>query len=299
MKQSQKMIPLKELNLTNRFLFDEVMEDPQTHQDVLSIIFERNIPLLSRSETEKELRVSPQIRSVRMDVFSLDEDQNVYNTEMQDKRKSDLAKRSRYYQSMVDTSLLEPGIPNYNLLNASYIIMIMTFDLFGHKKYRYTFEAECREVPGLKLDDKAVRIFLNTRGENADEVSPELVSFLHYLENTTDHVADQSESERIRRIHKRVREVRMNEGAGVRYMQAWEERYYDKQEAREEGLAEGRVEGRIEGRVEGRTNLLKEIVGKKLKKNKTPEEIADALEEDINTIQKIINDLKEERSTSD
>lgn len=32
MKQKQKMqlIPLTQLNLTNRFLFDEVMEDPKT-----------------------------------------------------------------------------------------------------------------------------------------------------------------------------------------------------------------------------------------------------------------------------
>lgn len=288
MNKSQKMIPLKDLNLTNRFLFDEVMEDPQTHQDVLSIIFERDIPLLSHSETEKELRVSPEIRSIRMDVFSMDEDQTIYNTEMQDKRKSDLAKRSRYYQSIVDTSLLEPGIPNYNLLNPSYIIMIMTFDLFGYKKYRYTFEAECQEIPGLKLGDKAVRIFLNTRGENEDEVSPELVNFLHYLENTTDSLADRSESERIQRIHKRVKEVRMNEEAGVKYMQAWEERYYDKQEAREEGLAEGLAEGiQI-----GSSNHLKEQVRKKLAKNNTIEEIVDALEEDISVIRDIIEELK-------
>lgn len=105
---------------------------------------------------------------------------------MQQKRKNDLAKRSRYYQALVDSSLLEPGIPNYNLLNQSYIIMIMPFDLFGYKKYRYTFCAVCEEAPDCKLEDGAVRIFLNTRGENPEEVSPEMVEFLHYLEHTTD-----------------------------------------------------------------------------------------------------------------
>ena len=35
---------LKDLNLTDRFLFDMVMEDLQTQQDVLSIIFGRDIP---------------------------------------------------------------------------------------------------------------------------------------------------------------------------------------------------------------------------------------------------------------
>ena len=33
MDTKRKIIPLKELNLTNRFLFDEVMEDPRAHQD--------------------------------------------------------------------------------------------------------------------------------------------------------------------------------------------------------------------------------------------------------------------------
>ena len=40
MDKKQNLIPLQELNLTSRFLFDEVLEDPQIHQDVLGIIFQ-------------------------------------------------------------------------------------------------------------------------------------------------------------------------------------------------------------------------------------------------------------------
>ena len=109
--------PLKELNLTSRFLFDEVMEDLQTQQDVLGIIFGREIPLIDYGSTEKELRVSPLARSVRLDVFSVDEEQTVYNTEMQDRLRPDLAKRSRYYQSLMDAPLLQPGVPDYSRLN--------------------------------------------------------------------------------------------------------------------------------------------------------------------------------------
>ena len=130
----QNMVPLKELNLTNRFLFDEVMEDAQTQQEVLNIIFGKEIPLLNYNESEKEIRLSPLIRSIRMDIFSMDEEDTVYATEMQDSRKKDIPKRSRYYQSLMDTSLLVPGVPNYNLLNNTYLIMFMTFDLFGYKK---------------------------------------------------------------------------------------------------------------------------------------------------------------------
>lgn len=277
MKEKPERKLLKELNLTDRFLFDEVIEDPQTHQDMLSIIFGWEIPLLTKNETEKEMRVSPQIRSVRMDVFSMDEEGTVYNTEMQDKRKSDLAKRSRYYQALLDTNLLEPGIPNYNLLNTTYIILITTFDLFGYGKYQYTFEARCREEPGCVLEDQAVRIFLNTKGKNDSEVSEELVSFLHYIENTTDVMAENSGSERIKRIHNRVRKVKVSEEVGVKYMQAWEEKYYEREEGREEGAKA----------------KLQEQIRKKLEKGKSVEKIADELEESIETIEKIIEEMEE------
>lgn len=280
MTKKQNMIPLKNLNLTNRFLFDEVMEDPETHRDVLSIILNKEIPMLKINQTEKEGRLSPSIRSIRMDVFSMDKEDTVYNTEMQEKRKTDLAKRSRYYQALTDTGLLEPGIPNYNLLNDSFIIMIMPFDLFGYGKYVYTFNAYCREVPECSLQDGATRIFLNTRGTNDDEVSKELIDFLHYIEDTTSERAAETNSPRIWRIHDRVCKVKMNEEVGVRYMQAWEEKYYAKEDGREEGAKEKMIE----------------LIQKKIQKGKSVSVIADELETTVETILELIqetNDLKE------
>ena len=58
----------------------------------------------------------------------------------------------------------------------------------------------------------------------------------------------------------------------MRYMQAWEEKYYERQENLKEGLQKGRK------------LQLSEQVQKKLAKNKTPEEIADALFLSIHTI---------------
>lgn len=56
MQKKQKMIPLTQLNLTNRFLFDEVVDDPQTHQDILAIILGDDVPPLKQNSTEKEHR---------------------------------------------------------------------------------------------------------------------------------------------------------------------------------------------------------------------------------------------------
>lgn len=299
MNNDHLMTPLKDLNLTNRFLFDQVMEDTGTLEDVLSIILEKDIHLLFPGQTEKEQRISPLAKSVRMDVFSMDEEQTVYNTEMQTKKLPDLAKRSRYYQSLMDTSLLEPGNLDYNQLNNSYLIMIMTFDLFGAGKYRYTFRSRCEEAPDCLLKDGATRIFLNTKGQNDDEVSEELVEFLKYAENTTALTAKAAKSPRLSRIHQRVCTVRASEEIGVKYMQAWEEKYYDKKEAREEGLAEGLAEGRSEGlalgRAEGEQNKLRQQIEKKLARGKSVSEIAEALEEEEDTVRKMIQEIQNGR----
>ena len=81
--KKSKMVPLSELTLLDRFLFDEVMENEQIHQLILEIILGKDIALLTRAETEKELRTSPLLRSIRMDVFSMDEEGFIYNTEAQ------------------------------------------------------------------------------------------------------------------------------------------------------------------------------------------------------------------------
>lgn len=269
--EERKLIPLEKLNLTNRFLFDEVLDDPETHQAVLNIIFGRQAPVLELNQTEKEKRLSPLIRSIRMDVYAEDEDGTVYNTEMQGEKKTDLAKRSRYYQALIDTGLLQPGIPDYNQLNDSYIIMINTFDMFGYGKYIYTFDSRCREVPDCILKDGAVRIFINTKGTNHEDISEEFRIFLQYLEDTRSEVLQNVSSVNLKKLHERVCEVKASEKVGVKYMQAWEEVYYAKQDGREE--------------------LLIEQIKKKLAKGKTVEQISEELEEDWESIQEYIKKI--------
>ena len=71
---------LAELNLEDRFLFDETMEDKESYQATVSILLEHEVELLGKPETEKELRVSPELRQVRLDVVSMDLQRTVYHT---------------------------------------------------------------------------------------------------------------------------------------------------------------------------------------------------------------------------
>ena len=58
--------PLEKLNLTDRFLFAETMDEPEAYEAVVGILLGNEIELLGHTQTEKELRVSPELRAVRL-----------------------------------------------------------------------------------------------------------------------------------------------------------------------------------------------------------------------------------------
>lgn len=105
------------------------------------------------------------------------------------------------------------------------------------------------------------------KGELIDEVSPELVELLHYIEHTTQDMADGCKSERIHKMQKRICSIKSSEEVSVRYMQRWEEMEMEKEAARELGLAEGRTQGLTEGRAEGRSSMAR-LIDKLLEENR-------------------------------
>ena len=108
----------------------------------------------------------------------------------------------------------------------------------------------CDEIPGLKLQDGATRIFLNTHGTDAEGVSEELIQLLRYFEQTTGENAAGSHSRKIEKLQKRVEEIKQNEEVGIRYMNAFEEKMWERREGREEGERIGEKRGEKRGRQE-------------------------------------------------
>ena len=227
---------LKELNLLDKFLFDEAMDDPENVKTMLDIILSQNTNLKHPPQTEKEQRTATDNRQIRLDVYAIDEDDVIYEVEAQKENTHNLPKRSRLYQGIIDSKLLPPGVIDFNLLNEVLIVMITPFDLFGYELYRYTFQMRCEEVPELKLDDGATRIFLNTKGKHPELVSPELIELLKYMEHSTDEVSEICKSERIQKMHSRICQVKASEKTEVKYMQSWEEKILIKQEGERIGL---------------------------------------------------------------
>ena len=143
---------LQDLNLSNSFLFGEVMWDEETSKDVLEIILQKDIKKVVIVNKEQHLDSDPKYKGIRLDIYIKDEESTIYNVEMQVENRYNIPKRSRHYQGIIDTKLLPAGEIDYNRLNSTYIIFICLFDLFGEKKYCYTFEERvCR---GLKFKIK-------------------------------------------------------------------------------------------------------------------------------------------------
>ena len=144
---------LKDLNLLDRFLFASVMEDEEALKLAVSIIMGGEVNFLQKNQVEKEIRTQPWLRSIRLDVFNVDDSGRLYDAEVQEKNTGNLAKRSRFYQSLIDSSLLLPGRDvSFNDMPDVCLIMITPFDLFGYGRYQYTFRMQCEEEKTLCLN---------------------------------------------------------------------------------------------------------------------------------------------------
>lgn len=270
MSKNKKKKPLNELTLLDRFLFDVVMEDPQNARDILSIILGHDVGPLKVGISERTIQPYYDARAIRLDLLSFSDDDVIYDAEAQKSNigSDNLQKRSRYYQAVLDASLLPPGETDFTKLQDVFIIFIASFDIFGAGKYVYTFRMKCDEVPDLVLKDRAVRLFLNTRGANDDEVSAELIEFLHITEKTLMEDDHEVHSDRLRSLIKRVRKIKSDQKVGTRYMRYLEEKNIER--------AEGRAEGRDEQLISDIKGMLKEglasdTISRIVKK--TPEEV--------------------------
>jgi predicted transposase/invertase (TIGR01784 family) len=259
------------------------MEYPEIMESIIQIILGRHVELDGNPQAEKEQRGVTWGKSVRLDVWAVDTDGTYYDAEVQNRNTHNLPRRSRYYQGIMDSRMLPVGEVDFNKLNDVFIIMVMPFDLFGQGRYQYVFTMRDSEDPNLELKDGATRIFLNTHGQNPEDVSPELVELLNYMEHTNEETANSCTNEQIRKIQERIEEIKASEEVGVKYMQDWEERILDMNEARQEGIEIGTERGREEGIEIGTERMVLNA----LKKGKKCKDIAEFNDLDLMFVMKV------------
>ena len=247
MKHKNPPKKLQDLNLMDRFLFSELIESAEAYKLILEIILEREISFKGQPIAENEKRKELLGKIARLDVCAIGDDNRVYNAEVQKENQNNLHKRMRYYGTLMTSKLLPEGTIDYNRLSDLCMIVIAGFDMGGEGRYRYTARRMYEGYPDKEVYDGEEIIYLNTKGKDLEGVSSELIAMLEYFEETTDDVALSSGYERIIRLNEIVSSIKASDEIGVKYMNAYEERMHDIQEAREQGEKTGEERGRTEG----------------------------------------------------
>ena len=240
---------LSDLTIKNDFMFGSVMINPENCKEFLERALEIEIDRVDVSR-EKSMVYHPDYKGIRLDVYAKDENNTCYNVEMQMTKKPALGRRSRYYQSQMDMDILLSG-REYAELPDSYVIFICDFDPFGERKYRYTFQMQCKESNQTPLEDGRRIVFLSTCGENEDEISKELLAFLKFVK------ADLKESREMEERFMTLEEMLKDE--------------------RKEGLKEGTVKAQ------------KRIVSKMLSKGLSDEEIMELCDISLEELENLKN----------
>lgn len=240
---------LSDLTIKNDFMFGAVMINPENCKEFLERALEIEIDRVDVSR-EKSMVYHPDYKGIRLDVYAKDENNTCYNVEMQMTKKPALGRRSRYYQSQMDMDILLSR-REYAELPDSYVIFICGFDPFGERKYRYTFQMQCKESNQTPLEDGRRIVFLSTCGENEDEISKELLAFLKFVK------ADLKESREMEERFMTLEEMLKDE--------------------RKEGLKEGTVKAQ------------KRIVSKMLSKGLSDEEIMELCDISLEELENLKN----------
>ena len=260
------IIPLKELPLSNDFMFSQVMRNEDICILFLEALLQKDIKHIVFIDKQKDLSDSYTSHGIRLDVYINDENGTVYNIEMQNSSRRVLERRCRYYQSGMDRHLLEKNA-DYDELGETYIIFVCNFDYFRRGLAVYERESKFKGCEDLIYDDGSHVLFLNShyRKGNADHA---ILEFLDYVRTNNE---TESHSDLMEKVKTAVQSVRNDETKEESYM-TWEMSMRD---ARKEAKEEGRAEERANNIRLLKNDLSPEILAKRF--NMSLEEIKEIL----------------------
>lgn len=168
MQKKTAFLEKHQINLSDFALFLSVMKIKEAYEDVLGIILDEPDLQLKEVKVEQVILNKSGKRAIRLDAWAQDVQDRQFDMEMQnDAGGDDVRRRSRFYQSMIDTPVLKSGKKTrYKNLPSTVIIFITQEDIFGRDLAMYTFSERCEEVPDLSLEDGTSKIFLNMTSKN-------------------------------------------------------------------------------------------------------------------------------------
>ena len=242
--------------IANNFIFYKVMHNnPEICKELLEILLEMKLDRIEMRQ-EEEVEIDYGKKGIRMDVYAYGVDK-AFNIELQTSDTGELPERARYYQGVLDVDQLNKGV-EYSELKTSYVIFICIPDIFKKGLGKYSFENICKENSEVVLNDRAYKYFFIAK--NYDKIlNEDQKDFLRLV------LSNECSSGFSNKISKMVEAAKHNTQWRKQFMEFERQMAYSFREGKAEGLAEGKAEAK------------EEVVVEMLKKDISPELIAECV----------------------
>ncbi|MBQ0051436.1 MAG: Rpn family recombination-promoting nuclease/putative transposase [Treponema sp.] len=254
---TRKRKTVDELEFADDFMFSTVMQNPEICKGVLERLLKMKISKIEYPEAQKTISPFFNAKGVRLDVYC-ESDGKVYDVEMQNSNYTNLPKRARYYQSMLDSEQLNKG-KLYENLKESFIIFICKTDPFHLGVPIYRVDQIFRDVKDkngnpAEYKDDVQKFFFNSAAYEQEKDSA-LRNFLKFVHTS------KPDDDFTEQLDEQVRETKERDIFRSSYME-WNLTYHDaKLEGRIEGLAEGESKAKLESaKIAIKEGLTKELV---------------------------------------
>ncbi len=248
------------LTFADDFIFCRVLEkNLDITKEILELLLEIQIDRVELSSAQKDCKTDYLSKGARFDVYVKDGSGRCFDIEIQTSHLTDLAKRARYYQGVMDVDNLMAG-EDYKDLKDSYVIFLCLGDPFGLNLPVYTIRNRIDEYPSEVIDDGRLSVFYNAKLYGKMK-SQKLQAFFYYLSR------QKSDSDLTDRLAALVNRLKISPQERKVYMTLSEMIKENREEGWAEGIEEGLAEGEQRKAIETAKNFLK--------KHYEPSDIAD------------------------
>ena len=273
------MKSIKDLTFTDDFMFGEIMKNEEICKGVIERLLHIKIEKLELITLQETIAPYYETRGVRFDVYVKDSDK-VYDIEVQNKKFTEIEKRTRYYQSMIDIDMLAKGA-NFKELKESYVIFICKTDPFDLGEPCYKVKSIFENHPEKEFDDKTHKVFYNASAYKK-ETDPEIYAFLQYISTNI------PEDDFTAGIFENVEKAKENEQFRSEYMRCNIHDFDKLEEGKEIGIAIGEARGEERGRSEAKLEAARNML---LKNVGTIEQIAEITGLSLETVKQLAQEL--------
>ncbi len=259
---------MRKLNLMSDTFASVALEDIGACQYVVrTVLGEDDIEITEVKGQYRLLNLTA--KDAILDAFAVDSKGRRMNIEIQRRDTVDHARRTRYYSSMIDKSVLDKGIEHQNLPDV-YVIYISEADLWKVGETVYPVNKTIGKV-AKPYDDGNHVIFVNAAVDDGSAVA----KMMQYFKNADPN--DMSQGALSERVH-----YLKTEKGGYEEMCEVAERIYE--QGIEQGIEKGIEQGIEQGETKGRLEEAKETAKRLYAKGYRVAFIADMLDRKENQI---------------